>query len=115
MCDMNVLTWTAAIGKGHEPRLYPYTAEEVPTGDYEARLDFKMWAKREDTIHCYFTHSETGKKFQLSVYKNGKTGLYAINAEGLDFLECPDETDYRITVFVNDKNRAVLKEAIPCE
>ena len=72
-----------------------------------------MWAKRAYTIHCYFTQTGTEKKFQLSVFKNIKADVYGIETGDIDFHNCPDQVNYRITVYVNDKGWPVLKEAIP--
>ncbi len=69
--ENNVLSWNIALEKGLEPRLYPYTAEHVPVGKYEAVLDFKIWAKKAMGICCYFTQRNTGIKFQF--YKGTKT------------------------------------------
>lgn len=111
---MNVLTWNAALEKGFEPSLYPYAAEEVPTGEFEARLDFKMWAKRAYTIHCYFTQAGTGKKFQLSVFKSKTDDVYSVETGDIDFHDCPDEVNYLLTVYVNQKGFPALKRAVPC-
>ncbi len=32
----NVLSWHVALEKGHEPILFPYAANHVPVGRYEA-------------------------------------------------------------------------------
>jgi hypothetical protein len=56
----NVLTWKNALDEGHEPRLYPYAAESIPTGQLEARLDFKIWAKNTMGVSCYFTAIAAG-------------------------------------------------------
>jgi hypothetical protein len=111
---MNVLMWSAALEKGYEPRLYPYAAEEVPTGEFEARLDFKIWAKRACTIHCYFTQVDTGKKFQLSVFKSHNRDVYGIETGCIDFHDCAYEVNYQIRVEVNEKGWPVLKKAVPC-
>jgi len=38
--ENNVISWNIALEKGYEPRLYSYTAEHIPVGEYEAILDF---------------------------------------------------------------------------
>lgn len=48
--ECNVLSWNVALEKGYEPRLYPYATEYVPLGEYEAVLDFKIWAKKAMAI-----------------------------------------------------------------
>ena len=107
----NVLTWRAALDKGYEPRLYPYTAEDVPTGQLEARLDFKIWAKRAYTLGCYFTAIASGKKFQVAVYRRHSDEVYGLPGGTLDFKECPIESVYQIRVSINEKGRAVFEQA----
>jgi hypothetical protein len=53
--ECNVLSWNVALEKGYEPRIYPYATEDVPLGEYEAVLNFKIWAKKAMAISCYFT------------------------------------------------------------
>jgi hypothetical protein len=108
----NVLTWKVALDKGCEPRLYPYAASDVPMGRYEARLDFKIWAKRAYTISCYFTEVATGRKFQLSVYRRKEDKVYGLKGNDLDFRDCPSEAVYLITASLNDKGRAVFEDAV---
>ena len=67
-----VLSWHTAVASGHEPRLYTYIASEVPLGEYEAILDFRIWVKKTIEISCYFAQVQTNKKFQLTVYCNFK-------------------------------------------
>jgi hypothetical protein len=42
--DRNVVSWGVALKKGYEPRLYTYSPEEIPIGQFETVLDFKIWA-----------------------------------------------------------------------
>ena len=65
--ENNVLSGNVALEKGHEPRLYPYTAEHVPVGSYQAVLDFKIWAKKAMGICCYFTQRNTGIKLLMGI------------------------------------------------
>lgn len=51
--ESNVLSWNVALDKGYEPQLYPYTANHIPVGEYTARLDFKIWAKKAMAVCCY--------------------------------------------------------------
>jgi hypothetical protein len=105
----NVLSWSAAIKKGYEPRLYPFSFEEIPLGEYPARLDFKIWAKKVMGICCYFTQEKTGKKFQLTVYCTQATGVYKIGNSKIDFAQCPVEKNYEISVIATEKKKAILK------
>jgi hypothetical protein len=106
----NVLTWKAALDSGCEPRLYPYTADDVPMGQYEAVLDFKIWAVRAYTLNCYFTEVATGKKFQLSVYRRDDE-IYGLSDGEIDFKESPVSKVYLITVSLNAKSKAVFRQA----
>jgi hypothetical protein len=85
-------------------RFYPYAFGEVPLGEYEAVLDFKVWAKKIMAIGCYFTQAITDKKFQLTVYCSG-TGIYRIKDCPIDFTECPIGRLYRITVDADQKKK----------
>ncbi|MDQ6812813.1 MAG: hypothetical protein M3040_03605 [Bacteroidota bacterium] len=112
--ESNVLSWNVALEKGYEPRLYPYAIEYVPLGEYEAVLDFKVWAKKAMGICCYFTQKDTGKKFQLTVYRRQKDEQYMLDENGIDFKGCPVNTDYLITVNLNRKQKAAFKGAASC-
>jgi hypothetical protein len=107
----NVLTWTAALEKGFEPRLYPYAATEVPMGNYEAKLDFKMWAVRPLTLHCYFTQIDTGKRFQLSVYRRNSDEIYGLPDGDIDFKTAPTDFVYLIGIGCNEKGSVVFESA----
>jgi hypothetical protein len=107
----NVLSWNAAIKKGYEPRLYPFSSDQIPLGEYDAILDFKIWAKKIMGINCYFTQTNTGKKFQLTVYCTRKTSVYKINSYEIDFVQCPIEQVYEISVCANEKKKVLFKKA----
>jgi len=108
----NVLSWGVALDKGFEPSEYPYTIDKVPLGEYEAILDFKIWAKKVMGICCYFTQVVSGKKFQLTVYCKGRTGAYKIiEGCGIDFTSCPIGTAYKIKVGANEKKKIVFEKA----
>ena len=109
-----VLSWNAALEKGYEPRLYPYEVEYVPPGIFEARLDFKIWAKKTMAIGCYFTQNDTGTKFQLPVYRRQKDERYMLEEGTIDFKTCPVGMVYLITVSFNGKQKVVLKNAVAC-
>src|SRR4051812_17243103 len=108
--DRNVLTWHIAVEEGLNPRDYPYNAEEIPVGEFEAVLDFKIWSKKVMGISCYFTQAETGKKFQLTVYRRAINETYTLKDCEIDFTQSPIGCHYYISVFINDKGRAVFKE-----
>ncbi len=74
--ESSVLSWNVALEKGYEQRLNPYATDHVPLGEYEAILDFKIWAKKVIAICCYFTQKVTGIRFQLTVYRRQKDELY---------------------------------------
>jgi hypothetical protein len=40
-----MLSWNVGLEKGYEPRVYPYAAEEIPLGQYETFLEFKIGKK----------------------------------------------------------------------
>lgn len=110
--ENNVLSWNIALVNGYQPKLYPYITEHVPLGVYEAVLDFKIWAKKAMAICCYFTQKDTGKKFQLSVYRRQKEELYRLDESDIDFKVCPVDTVYLITVDLNGKQKSAFKNAV---
>jgi hypothetical protein len=107
----NVMSWDAAIKRGYEPRLYPFSSDQIPSGDYDAVLDFKIWAKKIMGISCYFTQTKTGEKFQLTVYCTRKKGVYKIDDCEIDFVQCPIEQVYEISVCANEKKKVLFKKA----
>ncbi|WP_121355714.1 hypothetical protein [Flavisolibacter nicotianae] len=112
--ESNVLSWNAALQKGHEPRLYPYATETVPFGRYYAVLDFKIWAKKAIAIGCYFTQKSTGIKFQVTVYRRQTDKLYRLEGGDVDFKVCPVCAVYAITVFLNGAGNVALRNAVSC-
>jgi hypothetical protein len=104
----NVLSWNEALGQEFEPRLYPYAAGKVPLGRFDAKLDFKIWAKWTVGISCYFTDLVTGVKFQLTVFRNEKTKSYILKGSGVDFSTCDINCDYTIEVSVNASDRVIF-------
>lgn len=101
----NVLSWNQALGMGHHPALYPFIATLVPTGKFEAVLDFKVWAKKTMGICCYFTHAETEKKFQLTVYRRKSDEKYMLDGSEIDFSTCDVACIYRVWVDINGKGK----------
>ncbi len=109
--ETNVLSWNQALEKGNEPRLYSYLTANIPLGEYEAKLDFKLWAKKVSGICCYFTQKDTGVKFQLTVYRRQKDELYKIEGCDIDFKTSHCPAYYHIKVDLNSKGNIAFKEA----
>lgn len=107
----NVMTWDEAIKKGYEPKLYPFSFEDVPLGTYEAMLDFKIWAKKIMAIGCYFTQNGTGQKFQVTVYCIRNAGVYKIENCETDFVQCSVEKMYEVCVCAGEKKKILFKRA----
>jgi len=64
------------LDEGYEPKLFPYKSEQIPSGEYGTKLDFKIWAKKIAGIYCYFTLKDSGTLFQLAVYRIKSDELY---------------------------------------
>lgn len=103
----NVLTWKQAIQKGLQPTSYRYHQEAIPMGEFSARLDFKIWARKTMGIHCYFSVENTEKKILLTVYCS-RNGRYALEDHGIDFVSCPVERVYNLVVMANQKGKISL-------
>lgn len=104
----NVFAWKDALAKGYQPGLYSYS--EVSLGEYDAILDFKIWAKKVMAISCYFTQVEAGKKIQLTVYCN-EAGIYKPDNSEVNFANCEIGRTYRIKVVANQKKKIVFENA----
>jgi hypothetical protein len=72
-----VLNFRPALEAGHEPRDYTYQTEDVPTGEYEARLDFMIWSHKQVAINCYLTVISTGQRIRLTAYRNQADDYFA--------------------------------------
>ena len=108
----NVLSWNIAIEKGLNPSLYPYTAEHIPVGEYDAILEFKIWAKKIMGVCCYFTQTRTGKRLQLTVYRQPQTKMYTLdNCSEINFAESPVGCPYHLIVFISERGRIVFEKA----
>lgn len=103
---VNVLSWNAALKRGYEPRLYSYTAGDIPLGSVEAVLDFKIWAMKAMGIGCYFTEVHTGRKILLTVYYR-KVGGYSLPGSKTDFSSCPTATIYRLFIWQNGHSGSI--------
>lgn len=106
---VNVLSWKLALAQGYHPECYSYLFDAVPTGEYQAVLDFKIWAKKLMAVNCYFTQATTGKKIQLTVYCN-EAGVYQIG--DVNFATCPLQRIYLITVVAGQKKKIVFSNAV---
>lgn len=64
---MEISSQAHASNQHFLPRDYSVSA---PIGEYEARLDFVMFAL-DASRRCFFTHLGNGKKFSLIAYRSG--------------------------------------------
>jgi hypothetical protein len=96
--ENRVLSFRVAISKGYEPRLYTYDPARIPLGEMDAALDFKTWSKRIIAINCYFTKTDTGDRFVVTVYCHNKKGRYTLPGSTVDFGQCPVNWIYKIDV-----------------
>src|SRR5438105_9034838 len=108
----SVLSFYKALEQGCEPREYCYDPVIIPTGTFDAILEFKIWGKKTASVVCYFTQKETGAKFYLSVLKRIGDGKYMLDGCAIDFRECPAPALYQIQVDKNTKGNPVLKNAV---
>lgn len=79
--------------------------------EYDAKLDFKIWAKKIAGICCYFTQENIGIKFQLTVYRRRSDELYQLEGCDIDFKRCPISYNYHIKVQLNGKGNITFKGA----
>jgi len=106
-----VMSWNVAIENGYNPSLYAFNADDIPFGEYEAVLDFKVWAKNTMGISCHFVQKQTGKKFKLTVFRQPATKAYTLDSGGMSFVESPVNCNYLLKVSRNDKGRIVFEKA----
>jgi len=85
MKETTVLGFYPALEAGYEPRNYSWTTEDVPVGEYEAKLDFMIWSKKQVAINCYLTTPKSGQHFRLTAYRN-KAEDYLAGAIAVRFL-----------------------------
>ncbi len=81
----NALSWYVALDQGNEPRLFSYTANDIPAGKYTTLLDYKILAKKAMAFCSYFTQITPDKKFQLTVFRRQKDKLYMLKEGDIDF------------------------------
>jgi len=110
-----VMSWNVAIRNGYDPGLYIYNADDIPLGDYEATLQFKIWAKNAMGITCYFIQKQTGKKFRLTVFRQPSTEAYTLDSGGMSFVDIAVNCDYLLKVSRNDKGRIIFEKAVEIE
>jgi hypothetical protein len=109
--EKNVLTWNQALRMGYQPGLYPFIATLVPTGKFEAVLDFKVWARKTMAVCCYFTQTETGIKFQLTVYRRKSDEKYMLDGSEIDFSTADIGCNYIVWVGINGMGKISFKSA----
>jgi hypothetical protein len=112
--ERNVLSFRAALVKGHQPSQYSYDAARIPLGDIDALLDFKTWSRRIIAINAYFTNRDTCDQFVVTVYCHNKTGRYTVAGSVVDFGQCTVGGLYRVRVALkeaNGKRRVTLTKA----
>jgi len=109
--EKNVLTWNQALSMGRHPGLYPFIATLVPIGKFEAVLDFKVWAKKAIGICCCFTQTQTGRKFQVTVYRRQRDKRYMLEGSEIDFSTADTGCNYRVWIDFNGKGKIAFKSA----
>ena len=62
-------------------------------------------------ISCYFTQTETGRKFQLTVYRRKSDEKYMLDGCEIDFSTCDVARIYRVRVDINGKGKITFKNA----
>ena len=109
--ERNVHSFKVSIKKGNSPCLYTYDPNQIPLGEFDAVLDFKTWSKRIIAINCYFTKTDKGNKFVVTVYCNYKTGKYTVTDSVVDFSNCCLNKTYRVAIEKNYRGNIVLVKA----
>lgn len=112
--EHNVYSFRVAILKGYQLHLYTYNPQQIPTGEFVAIFDYKIWSKRIIAINCYFTKMNTGERFVVTVYCNKQTGKYTVPGSTIDFSHCQTGLAYRVIIFKNDRGKIILSKAEYC-
>jgi protein associated with RNAse G/E len=60
--------------------------EPIKSGTYIVTLEGKSWGKKNN-LWCYFTDLESGREFQVSMFRHRKTGIYTSRESSIDFAE----------------------------
>lgn len=109
--ETTVMGFFPALEAGYEPKNYSFYKQEVPIGNYLAKLDFMLWSKTFMAINCFFTIKDGGKKISLSVYKKaGVDDLYLAGDTEIRFVSFG--TMLLLSVESNQNGKPVLKDAI---
>lgn len=109
--ETTVLEFFPALEAGYEPKNYSYYKEDVPIGNYKAKLDFMLWSKTYVAINCFFTILDSKKKISLSVYKKAGTDDLFLAGE-LEMRFVPFESVLYLSVEANQNGKPVLGNAI---
>lgn len=107
----NTIGYNEAALNGYKEDNYPYKPEFIPTGTFRAKLDFKIWSKKVCGINCCFSCVDTNQLFQITVYWRSATSDYKIKNSDIDFVTCPLNRVYLITIKENSKGNPKLFEA----
>ena len=86
MQETTVLGFYPALEAGYEPSNYSWVTEDVPVGEYEAKLDFMIWSKKQIAINCYLTTVVSGRHIRLTAYRN-KAEDYMAGGVAVRFLQ----------------------------
>ncbi len=103
----SVLTLRKAMELGFRLNDYTYKFDQIPTGEFLARLDLKIWSKRIMAINGYFTSLEKNEKFQLTVYCLYETGRYMLPGGNIEFLSCNTGVVYQVMIHRRNKSLQV--------
>jgi hypothetical protein len=109
MKETTVLGFYPALEAGYEPRNYSWLTEEVPVGEYEAKLDFMIWSKKQVAINCYLTIPNSGQHIRLTAYRN-KAEDYMAGATTVRFL--PFGSVLLVTVELNGSGNPKWSNAV---
>jgi hypothetical protein len=109
MKKTTVLGFFPALEAGYEPRNYSWLAGDVPVGEYEAKLDFMIWSKKQVAINCYLTAIASGQSFRLTAYRN-KAEDYMAGAIAVRFL--PFGSVLLVTVELNGSGNPKWTNAV---
>ncbi len=109
MKETTVLGFYPALEAGYEPRNYSWLTVDVPVGEYEAKLDFMIWSKKQVAINCYLTALASGQHFRLTAYRN-KAEDYMAGGAAVRFL--PFGSVLSVTVELNGSGNPKWTNAV---
>jgi len=107
--ESNVIGWKQIISSDVDLWGYVWQTENIPVGEYEAVMDFKVWAKNVTGIHCYFRIVESDKLIKLTLFRL-KDSSYRLDNGKVDFRNCPIGAIYWIKTALNGKGNICLQE-----